>query len=164
MTSLLFRTTLLSFILASLFIIPASGQDENITNDNFNERREIRAIEYLLSEFEASFNSRDINRRMNLCLDTYHEYAFEFGKYKGVKNFNETKRESGGYWSSIRSMQYSIDEYEIALDGPIATVKATTTHLAQTDRHRSIVHFSLVKIDNRWWIASDSYNIIRRYN
>lgn len=122
-----------------------------------------QAIQRVLGLYEAAFNARDIEQRMALCTGTYHEYAFEGGDFVFTKNYDETKRDVGRYWVGLSSLEYSIDDVEIAVDGPMAFVKAYTTHVAPGDNHTSVVYFAMVKIDRRWWIAWDSYNIIRRF-
>jgi hypothetical protein len=122
-----------------------------------------RAIQRVLDLYEAAFNARDIEQRMALCTSTYHEYGFENGDFVFAKNYDETKRDVGGYWAGLSGLEYSMDDVEIAVDGPMAMVKAYTTHLAPGDSHASVVYFAMVKIDRRWWIAWDSYNIIRRF-
>jgi hypothetical protein len=154
-------------ILVILAVSPSFAQrnlgwgDENPANQ---ERRDTAAINDLLNLYEQSFNARDIDWRMSLCLSTYQEYGFENGQLLQVRDFNQTKREVGGYWASISSLDYSIDEVDITLDSPLAFVRAYTTHMAPNDDHSSIVYFSLVKIDGAWRIAWDSYNIVRRYS
>ncbi|HEX9744175.1 MAG TPA: hypothetical protein VGB30_02005 [bacterium] len=154
----------LPFLIILFSVTPVFGQNNQVTNiEDLYEQREIESIQNLLGRFEASFNNRDIDARMALCLDSYQEYAFEFGRVQHMRDYDTVKRETAGYWRSIRSMSYSLDEIEINLSGPMAQVRASTTHLTETDRHRSVVNFSLLKINGRWWIAWDSYNIIRRY-
>jgi hypothetical protein len=152
------------FLLAFL-IPPAFGQFTTDIGDRETsmERRDRAAIQDLLNYYEQAFNTRDINWRMSLCLDTYEEYGFENGAFQQVRDYSQTQREIGSYWASINSLEYSIDEVEITLDGPQAFVRAYTTHLAPNDHHSSIVYFSLVKINGMWRIAWDSYNIVRRY-
>lgn len=150
-------------VLFSLLITPVTGQIDVTDLTDLAERREIQSIESLLDRYETAFNNRDIDARMALCADTYYEYAFEFGRFLHARDYDEVRRESGNYWNSIMSLNYSIDNAEINVDGPLAYVRAETTHLASSDRHRSIVNFALVKINGQWWIAWDSYNIIRRY-
>ncbi|MCX6644853.1 MAG: nuclear transport factor 2 family protein [bacterium] len=154
-------------ILITLAVSPSFAQrnlgsiDENPANQ---ERRDNAAIRDLLNLYEQSFNARDIDWRMSLCLGTYQEYGFENGQFLQVRDYNQTKREVGGYWASITSLEYSMDEVDITLDSPLAFVRAYTTHIAPNDDHSSIVYFSLVKIDGAWRIAWDSYNIVRRYS
>lgn len=152
-------------LLGALCIQPVSGQfiaDESVVITE-RERLDRVAISQVLAEYEAAFNSRDIDRRMVLCLDTYNEFGFENGTFLQERDFRETWQEVGRYWESIRSLEYSMDPVEITVDGPQAFVRAHTTHLAGNDRHSSIVYFSLVKLDRQWWIAWDSYNITRRF-
>jgi len=150
--------------LVGLCVSPAQGQRINIGGeesglDGYDEA----AIRDLLRQYENSFNSRDVDWRMSLCLDTYYEYGFENDRFLHVRDYDETSREVGRYWESISSLDYSIDEIEITLDGPLAFVRAYTTHIATNERHSSIVYFSLVKTNGAWRIAWDSYNIVRRY-
>ena len=148
-----------------LTIQPVSGQfiaDESVVITE-QERLDRVSISQVLKEYEAAFNSRDVDRRMVLCLDTYHEYGFENGSFLQERDFDETHRHVGRDWESIRSLEYTMDPVEITLDGPQAFVRAHTTHLADNDRHSSVVYFSLVKLDGHWWIAWDSYNITRRF-
>lgn len=154
-------------VLISLTIPPvfAQGNLENSTEVlTYSERRDLAAIEDLINLYEASFNSRDIDWRMALCLDSYQEFAFEDGVFQHEYDYNETRREVGNYWASIGRLEYSVAEIEITLDGPQALVRAYTTHIAPNDRHASTVHFALVKINGVWRIAWDSYNIVRRYS
>jgi hypothetical protein len=160
-------TVIGTVILIFLAVSPSFAQrdlgwtDENPANQ---ERRDTAAINDLLNLYEQSFNARDIDWRMSLCLGTYQEYGFENGQFLQVCDYNQTKREVGGYWANIPSLEYSIDEVDLTLDSPQAFVRAYTTHYAQNDRHSSIVYFSLIKIDGAWRIAWDSYNIVRRYS
>ena len=153
----------IAVVLAALIVAPVFGDSESRNLNNPTERRDRAAIQDLLNIYEASFNARDIEWRMSLCLDTYHEYGFEHGRFLQVRDYDRTRREVGLYWASIRSLDYSIDEIEVELDGPQAFVRAYTTHLTQNERHASIVYFSLVKINGIWRIAYDSYNIVRTY-
>lgn len=125
--------------------------------------RDEAAIRDLLRLYELAFINRDIEARMLLCLDTYVEYGFEDGELLQVRDYEETEQEVGRYWNSINSLDYAIDEVEITFDGPLAFVRAYTTHMARGEQHSSIVYFSLVKIDGQWRIAWDSYNIVQRY-
>lgn len=126
-------------------------------------RNDRAAIKQLMDQYETAFNARKVDLRMALCLKTYYEYGFEQGKLILAKNYEQTKRDVGRYWAGLPSLKYSLEEEEIIIDGPQAFVRAYTTHVAPKDNHTSIVHFALVKIDGRWWIAWDSYNIIHRY-
>jgi len=122
------------------------------------------AVRTLINYYEAAFNERDIEWRMSLCLDTYTEYGFENGNFIQALDYEATEREVGGYWANLDSLEYAMDDIEVQLDGPVAFVKANTTHLAPDDRHTSTVHFALVKIDGAWRIAWDSYNIVSRFD
>ncbi|MCK4721595.1 nuclear transport factor 2 family protein [bacterium] len=153
-------------VIISLTIPPvfAQGNPDSATEIlTYSERRDLAAIEDCFNLYEASFNARDIDWRMAMCLDSYQEFAFEDGVFQHVYDYNETRREVGNYWASIGSLEYSIAEIDITLDGPQAFVRAYTTHIAPNDRHASTVHFALVKIDGAWRVAWDSYNIVRRY-
>ncbi len=151
-------------LLGALLMQPVFGQFAQETHPGGSiEMRDRDAIRAIMREYEAAFNTRDIDRRMALCLESYHEYGFEYGGFLESRDYGDTFLEVGRYWQSIRRLDYSIDMIVITLDGPQAFVRAHTTHLAGNDRHNSIVHFSLVKIDGRWWIAWNSYNIVRRY-
>jgi hypothetical protein len=151
-------------LIGALLIQPVLAQRENEGIGIRVRTRDEAAIRDLLRLYEMSFNNRDIEARMLLCLDTYYEYGFEDGEFLQARDYDETEREVGQYWNSINSLDYSIDEVEITLDSPQAFVRAYTTHMAPDERHSSIVYFSLVKIDGQWRIAWDSYNIVRRYD
>jgi hypothetical protein len=154
-----------ALILLALFVPPVAAQltqgDDEIVP--VQEARDRLAIRNLMREYEAAFNARDIDRRMALCLDTYFEYGFENGEFLQARNFDETRHDVGRYWENIRSLEYTMEPVETILDGPEAFVRAYTTHLSDNDRHSSIVYFSLVRLDDRWWIAWDSYNITTRF-
>lgn len=164
------RNTSLMIVAISILIVLAvsptfaqrglGSQTDNLGNQ---ERLDRAAINDLMNLYEQSFNDRDIDWRMSLCLDTYQEFGFENGQFLQVRDYDQTRREVGGYWASISALEYSMDEIDITLDSPQAFVRAYTTHNARNDRHSSIVHFALVKIDGVWRIAWDSYNIVRRY-
>jgi len=154
-----------ALMLAAVLVTPAFAQfrprgDVDVTE----ESRDEAAILRMLSAYEDAFNRRDMELRMSLCLDTYWEYGFENGEFLQARDFDDTRREVGRYWASISALNYSIDEIDITIDGPQAFVRAYTTHIARGERHSSIVHFNLVKIEGRWYIAWDSYNIVRKYD
>ncbi len=149
--------------LAVLCVTPVLGEKDIGDEDSYFETYDRAAIRDLLTQYENSFNARDIDWRMSLCLDTYYEYGFENDRFLQVYDYDETSREVGRYWDSVQNLEYSIDEIEITLDGPQAFVRAYTTHFSPNDRHSSIVYFSLVKTNRAWRIAWDSYNIVRRY-
>jgi len=154
-----------ALILAALLIPPAYGQlatGNEITNDY--QHRDRLAIRDLLNLYEASFNEKDIEWRMSLCLETYQEFGFEEGEFLQVRDYEETLDEVGGYWDSVDSLSYSMYIVDMALDGPMAFVIADTSHVAPGEIHDSTVYFSLLKINGVWRIAWDSYNIYERHN
>lgn len=161
------RTTLLVLVgvaLVMVTVVPVSADKQGLTgNEGRIQNRDRAAITSLLNYYETAFNERDIDWRMSLCLDTYYEYGFQNGELNTSRDYDETYREVGAYWSSIDELEYSIDEIEITLDGPQAFVRAYTTHVAVNDHHASVVYFCLVKVNGVWRIAWDSYNIVRRY-
>ena len=152
------------FLSGILLACPVFGQRQGEEIPNAFDNRDEAAIKGLLKYYEASFNERDIDWRMSLCLDTYHEYGFENGRFLQVRDYDETKKEVGGYWASIGELDYSMADIDVQLDGPMAFARTYTTHLAPNDHHSSIVYFTLVKIDGAWRIAWDSYDIVRRFD
>jgi len=155
------KVTALMIMVISFALAPARAEVTGIEELRIRSDRE--AILNVLRRYEAAFNARDVNARMALCLKTYHEYGFEEGQFVLAKDYYQTLRDVGNYWRGLSSLRYSLRPLEIMIDGPQAFVKAYTTHFARNDSHASIVYFCLVKIDRRWWIAWDSYDIIERY-
>lgn len=152
-------------VLLFMQLSPAIGQSNGGSDLRESRlRSDYAAVNRLLRLYETAFNARDVDLRMALCLRSYQETAFEQGRYVFTKGYEQTRVDVGRYWASLPSLTYTIDDYEVTMDPPLAFVRATTTHVAPGDTHTSVVYFNLVKVNRRWWIASDSYNIIARHD